>query len=113
MRTVVPTRIPRTVAIRYQILGEVKSTVRLPKSASLAASRVVVAGRRCMIGRHDQLVLWLSLVLLVAPLKGDEATSNQSKVAAAPAMVVERLGDEAARAIAEFYAYDATIPLEA
>ena len=54
-------------------------------------------------------------VLLLAAVVGraDEPPAPAFRVAVQSAPLVERLGEEASRAIAQVYAYDATIPLEA
>ena len=55
---------------------------------------------------------WI-LLLLVAAARADEPSASPTVAADTNQTSVARLGEEASRAVAEVYAYDATIPLEA
>jgi len=67
-----------------------------------------------MFARSCPLILLLLILSLGEKSVRCEETANAPRAGVTPpAQQVERLGAEAARATAQFYAYDATIPLEA
>jgi dienelactone hydrolase len=57
--------------------------------------------------------LLLVLLILVAALRADERAKPPTTAAPPDSPPIEQLGDEACRAVAQFYEYDRTIPLEA
>ena len=57
--------------------------------------------------------LLLLLFLVVAAVRADEPAGSPLGDAVATPPSIERLGEEASRAIAQVYEYDPTIPLEA
>ncbi|MEX0677921.1 MAG: alpha/beta fold hydrolase [Pirellulales bacterium] len=63
--------------------------------------------------RRPRMGLSVILLFAVAAARADEPASSPTASAGAKAPAVERLGEEASRAVAELYEYDATIPIEA